>query len=148
MKTKTYYWAAGLTIGLGTSAYVQAASTIQFTAASYSFAESAGFATIAVQRLSDPSTTVSVDYATADGTATNGLEYTAVSGTLPSGTGETNKTIVMPNQNNGMVEGTKTFQVILSNPTRDAVLGARTNATVRITDNDSGIQFQFATYSV
>src|SRR5206468_5973517 len=56
--------------------------------------------------------------------------------------------IAVPILNNGFVEGTKTFQVILSNPTAGAVLGARTNATVRITDNDFGIQFQFASNSV
>ena len=82
MKAKLCYWVAALTVSPGAAAWVQAPSTIQFTAASYEFAESAGFATITVQRLSDPSTTVSVDYATADGTATNGLKYTAVSGTL------------------------------------------------------------------
>src|SRR5207302_155893 len=135
-------------VSLGTAACVQAASTIQFSATSYTFAESAGFATITVQRLSDPSTTVSVDYATADGTATNGLKYTAASGTLAFGASETNKTIEVPILNNGFVEGTKFFRVILSNPTVGAVLGARTNATVRITDNDVGVQFQFSPYSV
>jgi len=43
------------------------------------------------------------------------------------------------------VEGTKTFRVILSNPT-NAVLGARTNTSVLITNIDVGIQFQFAEY--
>ena len=148
MKTKPCYWAAALTVmtvSLGTAACVQAASTIQFSATSYTVAESAGFATITVQRLSDTSTTVSVDYATVDGTATNGLKYTAVSGTLGFGTSETNKTIVVPLLNEGFVEGTRAFQAVLSNPTGGAVLGARTNATVRITDNDVGIQFQLAT---
>jgi hypothetical protein len=42
----------------------------------------------------------------------------------------------------------KTFRVILSNPTGGAVLGTRTNALVSITNNDVGIQFQFATNSV
>ncbi|PYJ83093.1 MAG: hypothetical protein DME22_16630 [Verrucomicrobia bacterium] len=126
----------------------RAQPTIQFSASSYTVAESACFATITVQRLSDPSTTVGVDFATTDGTATNGLKYTAVSGTLAFGAGETNKTIVVPILDEGFVEGSKTFRVILSNPTVGAVLGARTNATVRITDNDVGIQFQLATYSV
>ena len=122
--------------------------TIQFTATSYTVAESAGTVTLTVQRTGDLNTTVSVDYATADGTATNGLKYTAVSGTLAFGASETNKTIVVPILNNGFVDGTKTFRVILSNPTGGAILGTRTNATVSITDNDVGIQFQFATYSV
>ena len=97
--------------------------------------------------MNDTNTAVSVDYATADGTATNGLKYMAVAGTLAFGVGETNQTIVVPILNNGLVDGTKNFRVILSNPT-DAVLGTRTNATVSITDNDVGMQFEFATYSV
>lgn len=147
MKTEPCYWAAALTVSLGTAACVQAASTIQFSATSYTFGESAGFATITVQRLSDPSTTVSVDYATTDGTATNGLKYTAVSGTLAFGAGETNQTLLVPILNEGFVEGTKNFRVILTNATGGAVLGAHVNATVLITDNDVGVQFQFATYS-
>ena len=73
-------------------------------------AESAGTATLTVQRTNDISTAVTVDYATADGTATNGLKYTATNGTLAFGAGETNQTIVVPILNEGFVEGTKTFR--------------------------------------
>src|SRR5439155_2897042 len=146
MNTRSVLLAVAL---LSATAYTgRAQPTIQFGATSYTFAESAGFATITVQRLGDLTTTVSVDYATADGTATNGLKYTAVSNTLAFGTSETNKTIVVPILNNGLVEGTKFFRVMLGNPTGGAFLGTRTNATVSITDNDVGIQFQLATYSV
>jgi poly(3-hydroxybutyrate) depolymerase len=124
-----------------------AQSTIQFSAPTYTVAESAGAVTLTVQRTGDTNTAVTVDYSTADGTATNGLKYTAVSGTLAFGSGETNQTIVVPILNNGFVEGTKTFKVILSNPT-NAVLGTRTNATVSITDNDAGVAFVLASYSV
>ena len=147
MKTPYFLRAAVVLVTLGETALLQAASTIQFSASSYTVAESAGTVTLTVQRTSDTNTPVSVDYATADGTATNGLKYTATNGTLAFGAGETNQTIVVPILNDGFVEGTKTFQVILSNPT-NAVLGTRTNATVSITDNDAGVQFQFATYSV
>ena len=110
-------------------------------------AENAGVASLTVQRTGDTNTVVTVDYATADGTATNGLKYAAVAGTLAFGAGETNQTIVVPILNDGFVGGTKNFKVILSNPT-NAVLGTLTNATVLITDNDVGLHFQSATYSV
>ncbi len=129
------------------TAALHAASTIQFSANSNTVAESAGTVVLTVQRTNDLNTPVSVDYDTADGTATNGLKYTAVSGTLAFGVGETNQTIVVLILNNGFVEGTKTFRVILSNPT-NAVLGTRTTATISVTDSDVGISFQFATYSV
>ena len=87
-------------------------STLQFSAATYTVAESAGLAALTVERMNDTNTTVSVDFATVDGTATNGLKYTAVSGTLAFGAGETNQTIVVPILNNGLVEGSKNFKVI------------------------------------
>lgn len=122
-------------------------STLQFSASTYTVAESAGAVTLTVQRANDTSTLVSVDYATADGTATNGLKYTATNGTLTFAAGETNQTIVVPILNNGFVDGTKNFKVILSNAT-NAVLGTRTNVTVSITDNDTGVAFALASSSV
>jgi poly(3-hydroxybutyrate) depolymerase len=125
-----------------------AQSTLQFTSSSYSVNEAAGAVTLTVQRQGDTNNAVSVDYATADGTATAGLRYTAVAGTLPFGAGETSKAFAVPILNNGFADGTKTFRVILSNPTGGGVLGTRTNATVSIADNDSEIQFRFDSYSI
>lgn len=44
--------------------------------------------------------------------------------------------------------GLSTYTVSLSNPTSGADLGALTLATVRITDNDAGLAFEFANYWV
>jgi dienelactone hydrolase len=131
---------------LGLSA--QAQSVLQFSATTYTVAENAGIVTLTVQRTNDVDTVVSVDFATNDGTATNGLKYTAVSGTLAFGAGETNQDIVVPILNEALVEGIQTFTVSLGHPTGGAVLGTRTNATVRITDNDTGLQFEPNVYSV
>ena len=120
----------------------------QFTASSYTVSEAAGTVTLLVQRLNDPTSVVGVDYATADGTAINGLKYTATNGTLAFAAGETNKTLLVPILNEGFVEGTKTFRVILSNPTGGAVLGAPATATVSITDNDTGLHFASCSYQV
>src|SRR5436190_17183485 len=105
MKAKTSYWVTTLAVGLGIAVRVQAVSTIQFTATSYTTNESAGTATLTVQRTGDTNTEVGVDYVTADGTATNGLKYTAASGMLAFGASETNKTIVVPILDEGFVEG-------------------------------------------
>jgi len=128
-------------------AWVQAASTVRFTTSTGTVGEWAGSVSLAVQRINDTDTAVSVDYATADGSATAGAKYTATNGTLTFSAGETNRAIVVPILNEGFVEGTQTFQVLLSNPT-NAVLGTPATATVSITDNDVGLQFQFPTYSV
>jgi hypothetical protein len=94
----------------------------------------------------DGANAVTVDFATADGTATNGLKYAAVSGTLTFEASETNKVIAVPILNNGLVEGTKYFRVNLSNPNGGAVLGTRTNVLVSITDNDLPLKVEFASY--
>src|ERR1035437_5031244 len=138
----------GVTNSTPAHLYVVMPATLQFATSSYTVSEAAGSVSLTVQRLNDTSTEVSVDYATADGTATNGLKYTAVSGTLAFAAGETNKTLVVPILNEGFVEGTKNFQVILSNPTRGAVLGTRTIVLVYITDNDTGLRLEYANYSV
>lgn len=123
-------------------------STVQFSATAYTIAESAATVTLVVQRTNDLNTLVAVDYTSTDGTATNGLKYTAVAGTLFFGTGEANKTIEVPILNEGFAEGRTFFQVALSHPSAGAALGARSNATVSIIDNDAGVQFVSGTYSV
>jgi len=146
MKSEYLRQTAAVLVALGGTALLQAASTIQFSATSYTVTENAGTVALTVERTNDVDSVVSVDYATADGTAINGLKYTAVSGTLAFGAGETSKAIVVTILNEGFVEGVQTFTVSLSNLTGGAVLGARTNATVRITDNDTGLAFEFAYY--
>jgi poly(3-hydroxybutyrate) depolymerase len=128
----------------------KAQPTLQFAPTSYTVVESAGSITLIVQRVGDTNGSVGVDFATVDGTATNGLKYIATNGTLSFATGETNQSIGVPILDDGLAQGTKTFRVTLSNATGGAVLGvgAQTNATVSILDNDQGLQFQLASYSV
>ena len=64
----------------------------------------------------EASAQVSVDYATADGTATAGEDYTAVSGTLVFAPGETAKTVSVPLLDDAVDEGKEAFVLRLSNP--------------------------------
>ena len=59
--------------------------------------------------------TVTVDYATADGTAEAGSDYTASSGTLTFAAGETSKTVNVPVLDDAVDEGEETFTLRLSN---------------------------------
>ena len=88
MKIQLNFLAAGIFLaGLG-AGFGQ--STLQFSASTFTVAENAGTATLSVRRLNDTDTVASVNYATADGTATNGVKYLSTSGTLAFVVGETN----------------------------------------------------------
>ena len=126
--------------------------TIQLSASSYSTSESAGTVTLQVNRTGGTSGAVSVSYATSNGTAAAGTDYTASSGTLSWAAGDnTAKTISVPVTDEHLTSGSKTFGVTLSAPTGGATLGAPSTATVTITDNDvvpGTIAFSASTYSV
>jgi hypothetical protein len=76
---------------------------------------------------------VTVNYATANGTATAGSDYTATSGTLSFGAGETSKTITINLINDSINEADETFSFSLSAPT-NATLGSPSSVTTTLTD--------------
>ena len=59
--------------------------------------------------------TVTVDYATANGTATAESDYTATNGTLSFNPGETGKTVAVPILDDVIDEGEEAFTLLLSN---------------------------------
>ncbi|MGI9124765.1 MAG: Calx-beta domain-containing protein, partial [Mycobacterium sp.] len=77
---------------------------------------------------------VTVKYATANGAAMAGSDYTAASGTVSFAAGETSKTVNVSVLGDATVESDETFTVGLSAPT-NAALGTAT-ATGRITNDD------------
>ena len=78
-------------------------------------------------------TTQTVDYATSDGSATAGSDYTATSGTLTFTTGQTSKTIPVPLIDDALNEADETFTLTLSNAT---VALTDATATGTIFDDD------------
>ncbi|QSV52976.1 MAG: hypothetical protein HEP80_02675 [Dolichospermum sp. UKL201] len=77
--------------------------------------------------------TITVNYATADGTATAGLDYTSTNGTLTFAPGITTRTINIPILNDNLNEADETFTLTLTSPT-NVNLGTKTSATTTITD--------------
>ena len=77
---------------------------------------------------------VTVQYATSDGTAESGTDFTAASGTLTFEPNETSKTVSVPTTGDSEEEEDETFALTLSNPA-DATLGDAT-ATGTIVDGD------------
>ena len=80
--------------------------------------------------------TVTVSYATSDGTATQGDDYTAASGTLRFAPGETEKTVSVAVLDDEHDEGEETFTLTLSNPSGGNVFLADSTATGTIVNTD------------
>ena len=111
-------------------------SLVQFSRAAYTVSEGVSSVVLTVVRAGPSPTSFTVQYATADATATAGSDYTAKSGTLTFGPSVTSQTIAIPIRNDTAIEGDESFTVTLSNPSGAAQLGPRSVATVTITDND------------
>ncbi len=131
----------GATLGTPTTATVtitdnDAGGTIVFNPIAYTVSEAAGTANVKVTRTGGTASGVTVNYATANGTATSGTDYTTTSGTLSFGAGVTAMTIPIPILNDAVHESTESFTVSLSGPMGGAKLGTQITATVNITDND------------
>ena len=89
-----------------------------------------------VGRSGNTNTAVTVYYATMDGTAKAGVDYTTVSGTLAFAAGETEKTISIPlSADDGVVGGDKIFRVFLTNATGGALIETD-EGIVTIQDNE------------
>ena len=109
--------------------------SVSFSASSFTFSEAGGAQVITVRLSNAYNSTVTVRYATSNGTATAGSDYTATSGTLTFAPGETSKTFSIPIINDVLVEPSETIQLTLSAPV-SATLGTQRTATINITDND------------
>jgi hypothetical protein len=86
---------------------------------------------------------VTVQYATANATATGGaacggsVDYILASGTLTFNPGETSKTVSVQVCGDTTIEQSETFTLALANPTGGAALGAHPTATLTLTDSTS-----------
>src|SRR5262249_24151329 len=95
--------------------------------------------------------TVTVNYATSNGTATAGLDYTTTTGTLslpPGGTptGVRTKTFTVPILQDTLAEGIETVNLTLSAPTPVGVaqlVPTRSPAILSIDDDDQGGSIEF-----
>jgi len=132
-----------------------APGSLRFSNASYSVSEGAASATINVQRVGGDDGAVSVQYATANGTAQSGSDYTAANGTLNwADNDDTSKSFTVPILGDSDDEANETVQLTLSNPGGGAALGSPSAATLTIQDDDApagspgNLRFTSSTYSV
>ena len=80
------------------------------------------------------SSTVTVDYTTANGTATAGADYTATSGTLTFRAGERSKTVSVTVLNDDHDEGEETLTLTLSNASGARISDAAGTGTIENAD--------------
>ncbi|HEX8473050.1 MAG TPA: Calx-beta domain-containing protein [Pyrinomonadaceae bacterium] len=90
-----------------------------------------------VTRSGDTSGSLTIDYATNDGTASERSDYTTALGTLRFAPGEASKSFTILLTDDGFQEGDETVNLTLSNPSGGAVLAGRSNAVLTIEDNDA-----------
>jgi hypothetical protein len=122
---------------------------LQFTSATYAGDEAGGSTVVAVSRTGGSGGPVSVDVATADGSATGGIDYASIAVTLSWSDGQTGTQYVSVSIADDLaVEGPEDFLVSLSNATGGAVPGTQSTTTVTIVDDDAPgtLAFTSATY--
>ena len=86
------------------------------------------------------SRTVTVDYATSDGTAQAGSDYTAASGTLTFNAGDTSQTVSVTVLTDSDDESQETLTLTLSNPSHATLDDATGTGTIENGESSSGIQ--------
>ncbi len=106
--------------------------TTALSAANYSLQQNAGTARVTVMRMGGSSGAASVHYATANGSAVAGRDYTATSGSLSWASGDaTSKTVSVAVSNATPYTGTRTFSVALSAAT-GSTMGTPSSSTVAV----------------
>ena len=128
---------------LSTSTVAQPTGSIALGQTLFTVSEGGSFVTIPIERTGDSAGTATVDYTTVNATAIAGQDYTKVSGTLTFANGETSKTVTIPILNDGLVEGTETFNFAMD-ATTGASLGISRTATITIVDDDAAPSIDFA----
>jgi len=115
-----------------------ACSGISFTIASNGAVTEGTNSVFTISKSGTTSSSCSVDYATANGSAVAPGDYSSTSGTKTFTAAQTSQTVSVTTVNDTNVESAETFTMSLSNPTSGATVGTPGSATATINDNDSG----------
>ncbi|MFC2087941.1 Calx-beta domain-containing protein, partial [Bacteroidota bacterium] len=119
---------------------------IEFSSTSSNGYESATSVSLEVYVNYPVSENVSVDYATAGGTAEgSGTDYSLPSGTLTISAGDSTGTVSITVVNESIIENDETIIVGLSSPSSNATLGDDSVHTYTIYDNDQTVEVEFVT---
>ena len=111
-----------------------AAGSVQFSVSSIAVIEDIGALTVTVLRTGGSTGNLTVEYATSDGSAKAGEDYTATSGSLNFAAGETSKTFQIPIIDDSPTEADEFFNVTLRNPSTLESLGSPSAMIVTLQD--------------
>ncbi|HAX75109.1 MAG TPA: aggregation factor core protein MAFp3, isoform C, partial [Cyanobacteria bacterium UBA11372] len=131
-------------------------SSIQFSSPVFSVNEDGTpVLAVTVTRTGNTTNAATATVNLTNGTATGGsqpfaagTDFDNAAQVVSFASGETSKTLVIPINNDTLVEATETVNLTLTNPTGGATIGAENTATLNILDNDSTIQFSSPVFSV
>ena len=112
----------------------RATGSVQFSISSIQVIEDVGTLPVTVLRTGGSTGSLTVQYATTNGTAIAGSDYTSASGSLTFNAGETSKTIQIPILNDATTEPDETFTVALQTGANLESLGAPSTLTVTVQD--------------
>ncbi|MEM6501577.1 MAG: Calx-beta domain-containing protein [Cyanobacteria bacterium P01_C01_bin.89] len=110
-------------------------STFGFGGATFTATEGTATvnAAITITRTGNTTTPGSVSFATSNGTATAGSDYTAVNQVVAFAAGQTTQTVNVPVLSDSITEGTETVNLTLSGPS-GGTLGTQASAVLNIQD--------------
>jgi uncharacterized repeat protein (TIGR01451 family)/uncharacterized delta-60 repeat protein len=129
---------------------------VNFSSPTYTTNENGTVATITVNRSGGSQGTLAVNFATSDGTAVSGTDYTGVTNVLSWNPGDISPTNVTIQLNDDqLVNGPRTVNLRLRSPTvngvtNNTVLGSVSNAVLTIQDDDAygTVAFTRSVYNV
>jgi hypothetical protein len=110
---------------------------VSFTISSNGAVTEGANSVFTITKTGTATTSLSVNYATANSTAVAPGDYTAKSGTLTFSTSQTSLPVSVATVDDTTVESAETFSMSLSSPTGGATLGTLSTATATINDNDA-----------
>jgi len=112
-------------------------AVLQIGAANYNVNENDGSLEITITRSGSTTETMTVEYDSIDGTASERSDYAHAFGALRFAPGETSKTLRVLISDDGFSEGTETLSLFLHDLTGNATIAGQGSALVSIIDNDA-----------
>ena len=121
---------------------------VEFAATVFRVSENQGPAQIIIQRSGNTNQALTVDFATSDGTASNGFDYAGYTNTVSFAAGEESKTNWITIIDDALVEGNETVNLKLLNPSANVDLSGYDTAVLVIEDDEKSVRFVQETYDV